>query len=44
LANITEALHNCNQTIQWIRDQRIAYGTSLATIITRLQQMTGCYY
>jgi len=40
LTNITEALHNCNQTIQWIRDQRIAYGTSLAQtfIITRLQQ------
>ena len=40
LANITEALHNCNQTIQWIREQRIAYGTSLAQtfIITRLQQ------
>ena len=40
LANITEALHNCNQSIQWIRDQRIAYGTSLAQtfIITRLQQ------
>jgi site-specific recombinase len=40
LVNITEALHNCNQTIQWIREQRIAYGTSLAQtfIITRLQQ------
>ncbi len=40
LANITEALHNCNQTIHWIREQRIAYGTSLAQtfIITRLQQ------
>ena len=40
LTNITEALHNCNQTIQWIREQRIAYGTSLAQtyIITRLQQ------
>ena len=39
-ANINEALHNCNQSIQWIRDQRIAYGTSLAQtyIITRLQQ------
>ena len=22
LANITEALHNCNQSIQWIREQR----------------------
>ncbi|MEO6723374.1 MAG: hypothetical protein ABIN67_23610 [Ferruginibacter sp.] len=40
LANITETLHNCNQTIQWIREQRITYGTSLAQtyIITRLQQ------
>ncbi|MEO7489205.1 MAG: hypothetical protein ABIU77_18980, partial [Ferruginibacter sp.] len=40
LANITEALHNCNQTVHWIREQRIAYGTSLAQtfIITRLQQ------
>ena len=39
-ANINETLHNCNQSIQWIRDQRIAYGTSLAQtyIITRLQQ------
>jgi len=40
LANINEALHNCNQSIQWIREQRIAYGTSLAQtyILTRLQQ------
>lgn len=40
LANITEALWNCNQSIQWLRDQRIMYGTSLAQtyIITRLQQ------
>lgn len=40
LANITEALHNCRQSIQWIREQRIAYGTSLAQafILTRLQQ------
>lgn len=40
LANITEALHNCNQSIQWIREQRTLYGTSLAQtyIITRLQQ------
>ncbi len=39
-ANISEALHNCNQSIQWVRDQRIAYGTSLAQtyILTRLQQ------
>ena len=30
LDNIAEALHNCNQSIQWIRDQRKVYGTSLA--------------
>ncbi|MEO6549913.1 MAG: hypothetical protein ABIN94_18060 [Ferruginibacter sp.] len=40
LTNITEALHNCNQSIQWIKEQRMVYGTSLAQtyIITRLQQ------
>jgi len=40
LANISEALHNCNQSIQWIREQRISHGTSLAQtyILTRLQQ------
>jgi site-specific recombinase len=40
LSNINEALHNCNQSIQWIRDQRRIYGTSLAQtyIITRLNQ------
>jgi site-specific recombinase len=40
LDNIGEALHNCNQSIQWIRDQRKTYGTSLAQtyILTRLQQ------
>lgn len=40
LANTAEALHNCNQSIQWIKDQRSIYGTSLAQtyIITRLQQ------
>ncbi|MEO6733698.1 MAG: hypothetical protein ABIN01_20915 [Ferruginibacter sp.] len=40
LSNITEALHNCNQSIHWIREQRIVYGTSLAQtyILTRLQQ------
>lgn len=39
-ANINETLHNCNQSIHWVREQRIAYGTSLAQtyIITRLQQ------
>ncbi|MFT3680888.1 MAG: hypothetical protein QM791_11485 [Ferruginibacter sp.] len=40
LANITESLHNCNQSIHWIREQRLIHGTSLAQtfIITRLQQ------
>lgn len=40
LAGITEALHNCNQAIHKVKDQRVAYGTSLAQtyIITRLQQ------
>ena len=40
LDNIGEALHNCNQSIQWIKEQRKLYGTSLAQtyIITRLQQ------
>ena len=40
LATITEALHNCNQSIIWIKEQRIKYGTSLAQtyILTRLQQ------
>jgi len=43
LGNITEALHNCNQSIQWIKDQRKEYGISLAQtyIITRLQQQIG---
>ena len=37
---ITETLHNCNQSIHWIREQRMIYGTSLAQtyILTRLQQ------
>lgn len=40
LAGITEALHNCNQTIFKVRDQRFVYGTSLAQtyMLTRLQQ------
>lgn len=40
LANITESLHNCNQSIHWIREQRLMYGTSLSQtyILTRLQQ------
>jgi site-specific recombinase len=38
--DIEEALHNCNQSIQWIENQRISHGTSLAQtyILTRLQQ------
>ncbi len=40
LANINEALHNCNQSIHWIKERRLASGTSLAQtyILTRLQQ------
>jgi site-specific recombinase len=40
LSNITEALHNCNQSIHWITEQRKTYGTSLAQtyIMKRLQQ------
>ena len=38
--DIEEALYNCNQSIQWIKEQREQYGTSLAQtfILTRLQQ------
>lgn len=40
LENITEALHNCNQSIQWLKEQRRLHGTGLAQIyiLTRLQQ------
>lgn len=40
LKNISEALHNCNQSIRWIKQQRTKYGTSLAQtfILTRLEQ------
>lgn len=40
LDNIAESLHNCNQSIQWIKEQRRVSGTSLAQtfILTRLQQ------
>ena len=40
LDNINEALYNCNQSIQWITEQRKLHGTSLAQtyIIKRLQQ------
>lgn len=39
-ANISEMLHNCNQSIQWIREQRHRVGTSLAQtfVMGRLQQ------
>jgi site-specific recombinase len=38
--NIAEALHNCNQSIRWIQEQRAQYGTSLAQtyLLTRLRQ------
>ncbi len=38
--NIMEALHNCNQSIRWIREQRAHYGTSLAQtyLLGRLSQ------
>ncbi len=40
LANIEESLHNCRQSIVWIREQRIKNGTSLAQtfLLVRLQQ------
>lgn len=40
LNSITEALHNCNQSILWIKEQRKLFGTSLAQtyVLTRLQQ------
>ena len=39
-SNIEETLHNCKQSIEWIKAQRKEYGTSLAQtyLITRLQQ------
>ncbi|MBV4358457.1 site-specific recombinase [Pinibacter aurantiacus] len=39
-ANIQENLYNCTQSLQWITDQRLEYGTSLAqTFVTvRMQQ------
>jgi site-specific recombinase len=41
LYNIQEQLHNCRQSIIWLRDQRIYHGTSLAqTFLTiRILQM-----
>jgi site-specific recombinase len=40
LINIRENLYNCRQSTQWIRDQRIQHGTSLAQtfVIIRLEQ------
>ncbi|MBK7885543.1 MAG: hypothetical protein IPJ81_18405 [Chitinophagaceae bacterium] len=40
LYDIVEALHNCNQSIRWIKEQRQLHGTGMAQtlIITRLQQ------
>lgn len=40
LTHIGDALQNCNQRLQWIKDQRIVSGTSLnqTYMITRLQQ------
>lgn len=40
LAGITEALHNCLQSIRWIKDQRKIVGTSLAEtfLLTRMEQ------
>ena len=40
LTNIVESLYNCRQSIQWIREQRLINGTSLAQtfLLVRLQQ------
>ncbi len=40
LAGIAEALHNCLQSIRWIKDQRKIAGTSLAEtfLLTRMEQ------
>ena len=40
LENITETLHNCNQSLHWIREQRRTQGAGLAQtyVLTRLQQ------
>lgn len=41
LANLTEALHNCRQSLQWIHEQRKVYGTSLAQtyVMKRVEQL-----
>jgi site-specific recombinase len=40
LNGIAEALHNCLQSIKWVKDQRIEVGTSLAEtfLLTRMEQ------
>jgi site-specific recombinase len=39
-SNIQEALYNCEQSLKWIREQRLLRGTSLAQtfVLVRLQQ------
>lgn len=41
LYNVQEQLHNCRQSVVWLRDQRIYFGTSLAQtfLTTRILQM-----
>jgi site-specific recombinase len=40
LNNIAEALHNCRQSLQWLKDQRMVEGTSLAQtfLMVRMEQ------
>jgi len=40
LNGIAESLHNCLQSIKWVKDQRIEVGTSLAEtfLLTRMEQ------
>jgi site-specific recombinase len=40
LNNIAEALHNCLQSIQWLKEDRKQHGTSLAAtfLLTRMEQ------
>ncbi|MBI3719262.1 MAG: hypothetical protein HY252_11810 [Sphingobacteriales bacterium] len=41
LSNLSESLHNCRQSLQWIHDQRRVYGTSLAQtyVVKRVEQL-----
>jgi site-specific recombinase len=41
LSNIQENLYNCRQSNEWVRDQRMQYGTSLAQtfILVRLEEL-----